>query len=185
MSDTDAIVAVYATHSETEKAIKWLQDGGVDMRHLSIVGKDYHTEEHVLGYYNTSDRMETWGRQGAFWGGVWGILFGSAFFWVPAVGPVLVGGPIIAMILAGLEGAVVMGGFSALGAALASIGIPKDSILQYQTELRSGKFLLIVHGTKGEVHHASELIAKSPIPQAASDDFDGLEANDFVDNLRI
>jgi uncharacterized membrane protein len=181
MSDKDAIVAVYDTHAEAEKAIKWLQDGGVDMRHLSIVGKDYHTEEHVLGYYNTSDRMETWGRQGAFWGGVWGILFGSAFFWVPGVGPVLMGGPIIGMILAGLEGAVVMGGFSALGAALASIGIPKDSIVQYQTELQAGKFLLIVHGTKGEVHNASELLASEKITKPASDDSHLIETVEFVE----
>ena len=50
------------------------------MKKLSIVGRDYHTDEHVVGYYNTGDRMKVWGKAGAFWGGLWGFLFGSAFF---------------------------------------------------------------------------------------------------------
>ncbi|MEQ9461279.1 MAG: hypothetical protein RIG82_10040 [Phycisphaeraceae bacterium] len=35
----------------------------------SIVGKEQHSEEHVVGYYNSDDRMKCWGKQGAFWGG--------------------------------------------------------------------------------------------------------------------
>ena len=56
------------------------------MKKLSIVGKDYHTEENVVGYYTTGDRMKYWGKLGAFWGGFWGMLFGSAFFWLPGIG---------------------------------------------------------------------------------------------------
>lgn len=55
------------------------------MNKLSIVGKDYHPEEHVVGYYNASDRMAVWGKLGAFWGGFWGLLFGSAMFVIPQV----------------------------------------------------------------------------------------------------
>jgi hypothetical protein len=60
--------------------------------------------------------MKYWEKWGAFWGGFWGLLFGAAFFWVPAIGPVLVGGPLAAWIVAGLENAVVVGGLSAIGA---------------------------------------------------------------------
>jgi len=73
-------------------------------------------EEHVVGYYNTGDRMAYWGKLGAFWGGFWGLLFGSAFFWVPGVGQLLVAGPLVGWIVAALEGAAVTGGLSALGA---------------------------------------------------------------------
>ena len=106
----------------------------VRLRHekLSVVGKDYHTDEHVVGYYNAGDRMKYWGKRGAFWGGFWGLLFGAAFFWVPAIGPVLVGGPLVAWIVAGLENAALVGGLSALGAGLYSIGIPKDSVVTYE-----------------------------------------------------
>ena len=51
MADTNAAVAVYDNHSEAEHAVKELQKSGFDMKKLSIVGKDYHTEEDVVGYY--------------------------------------------------------------------------------------------------------------------------------------
>ena len=73
-----AVVGIYNSHTEAEASIKELQRSGFDMKKLSIVGKDYHTEEHVVGYYNTGDRMKVWGKLGAFWGGLWGLLFGSA-----------------------------------------------------------------------------------------------------------
>ena len=45
MSATNAAVAIYDTHSQAEEAVKELQRSGLDMKKLSIVGKDYHTEE--------------------------------------------------------------------------------------------------------------------------------------------
>jgi uncharacterized membrane protein len=154
MSDKNAVVAVYETHIQAEAALKELQKAGFDMKKLSIVGRDYHTEENVVGYYNTGDRMKRWGKTGAFWGGFWGLLFGSAFFMIPGLGPVLVAGPLVAWIIGALEGAVVVGGLSAVGAGLYSIGIPKDSIVQYEAALKSDKFLLLAHGTPEEVEKA-------------------------------
>jgi uncharacterized membrane protein len=147
-------LSIYDSHSQAEEALKELQRAGFDMQKLSIVGKDYHTEEHVVGYYNAGDRMQRWGKSGAFWGGFWGLLFGSAFFAIPGIGPVLVAGPLVAWIVGALEGAVVVGGLSAIGAGLYSIGIPKDSIVQYESALKSDKFLLLAHGTADEVERA-------------------------------
>jgi len=94
MNENNSVVAVYASHTIAEAAIKELQRSGFDMKKLSIVGRDYQTDEQVVGYYNTGDRMKAWGKTGAFWGGLWGFLFGSAFFWVPGIGPLFVGGPV-------------------------------------------------------------------------------------------
>jgi uncharacterized membrane protein len=158
MTKTNSVVAVFDSHEQAESAILVLQKGGVDMKKLSIVGKDYHTDEHVVGYYNAGDRMKYWGKLGAFWGGFWGLLLGSAFFWVPGVGPLVVGGPLVLWIVGALEEAIVVGGVSALGAALCSIGIPNNSVVQYETEVKNGKLLLIVHGTHDEVERARDLL---------------------------
>ncbi len=158
MAKNSAVVAVYNSHTEAEASIKELQRSGFDMKKLSIVGKDYHTEEHVIGYYNVGDRMKVWGKLGAFWGGFWGLLFGSAFFMIPGIGPIVVLGPLVGWIVAGLEGAVVVGGLSALGAGLYSIGIPKDSVMQYETALKSDKFLVVAHGTADEVAKAKSVL---------------------------
>jgi hypothetical protein len=159
MTDTNAVIAVYQDHSAAEHAVKALQKSGFDLTKLSIVGKDYHTAEQVVGYYNAGDRMKYWGKQGAFWGGFWGLLFGAAFFWVPALGPVLVGGPLAALIVAGLEDAVVVGGLSAIGAGLFSLGIPKDSIVTYETAIKAGEYLVVAHGTSAEVAKARSILS--------------------------
>ena len=112
MQQQSSVVAVYNTHVEAEEAVKKLQRGGIDMHSLSIIGKETHTEEHAVGYYNTGDRMKQWGKTGAFWGGLWGMLFGSAFFIIPGIGPLLVAGPLVAWIVGALEGAAVVGGLS-------------------------------------------------------------------------
>jgi len=72
MSEKNSVVAIFASHNQAEDAIRELQQDGFDMKKLSIVGKDYHTDEHVIGYYNTGDRMMYWGKLGAFWGGLVG-----------------------------------------------------------------------------------------------------------------
>ncbi|MCE5339514.1 MAG: DUF1269 domain-containing protein [Planctomycetaceae bacterium] len=154
----NAMVAVYNTHTEAEAGIKELQKSGFAMKMLSIVGKDYHSDEHVIGYYNTGDRIKYWGKLGAFWGGIWGLLFGSAFFMIPGFGPILVAGPLVAWLVGALEGAVVVGGLSALGAGLYSIGIPKDSVLKYETAIKAGKFVIVAHGTADEVANAKKII---------------------------
>jgi uncharacterized membrane protein len=101
---------------------------------------------------------------GAFWGGIWGLLFGSAFFLIPGIGPLLVAGPLVSWIVGALEGAVVVGGLSAIGAGLYSLGIPKDSILRYETALRTGKFIVIAHGSSAETAQAQQII-KSTNPE--------------------
>jgi uncharacterized membrane protein len=162
MPDTNSVVAIFASHTQAEEAVRELQKDGFDMKMLSIVGKDYHTDENVVGYYNTGDRMMYWGKLGAFWGGFWGLLFGSAFFWVPAVGPLLVAGPLVAWIVGALEGAAVVGGLSALGAGLYGMGIPKDSVLQYETAVKANKYVLVAHGTTDEVLRAQHILDQTP-----------------------
>ena len=161
MSELNAVVAVYDTHTEAEEAVKALEQAGVDMRTLSIIGRGTHTDEHVVGYYNTGDRMKYWGKTGAFWGGLWGLLLGSAALAIPGIGPVLAAGPVVAWIVGALEGAAVVGGLSAIGAGLYGMGIPEYSVLQYETALRTDKFLLMVHSTAQEVAKAHGILERT------------------------
>ncbi len=167
MSETNSAVGIYGTHLQAEAAVKELQRSGVDMKKLSIVGKDYHTEEQVVGYYNTGERMKYWGKLGAFWGGLWGMLFGAAAFAIPGIGPVLVAGPLVAWIVGALEGAVVVGGLGAIGAGLYSIGIPKDSDVKYETAIGSDKFLVLAHGTADEVAKAKDIMQTTQAVEVA------------------
>ena len=158
MSHSPVMTALYDTHEQAEAAVRKLQHQGYDMKQLSIVSRDHHSEENVVGYYNTGERVLKWGSNGAFWGSMWGMLFGSAFLLIPAVGPLLVAGPLVGMLVGALEGAVVVGSVSALGGALASLGIPENSVLEYETEIKVGKYMLLAHGTPAEVARAQQIL---------------------------
>ena len=158
--------ALYDTHAQAEQAVEELQANGYNLKRLSIVGQEYHTEEKMVGYYNVGDRMLSWGSTGAFWGSIWSLLFGSAFFLVPGVGLLLIAGPFVAALVAALEGAVVGGTVSALAGALASIGIPENSVLEYETAIKAGKFLLLAHGTAAEVAQAREILGMGELTTA-------------------
>ena len=134
--------------------MKRLAAEGFDMSHLSIIGQNYETGERPIGFINTGDRMLSWGKFGAFWGSIWGLLFGSAMLFIPGFGYLLFAGYIVAAI----EGAAIGGGLAALAGALASIGIPKDSVIAYEADLKAGNFLLLARGTEAETARAKAVL---------------------------
>jgi len=158
MENPDTIIAVFNAHRGAEAAIKSLTSAGFTMKQLSVIGKGYHTEENVVGFYNTGDRVKFWGERGAFWGGLWGLFFGGLFLSVPIIGHVVVLGYLASIVASGVETAVIAGGLSAVGAAIYGIGIPKDSVIRYETDLKADNFLLLVHGTPEETVRAREIL---------------------------
>jgi hypothetical protein len=146
MSEDNSVVAIYPSQAAVEAALKELQRSGFDMKKLSIVSRDDHAQEHVTGHYNTGNRMK------------WGLSFGSTSFWIPGVGSLLVAGPLVSWLVGALESAVAAGGLSAIGAGMCSAGIPKDSIVQYETALKTGRFVLIANGSIDEILHAKAIL---------------------------
>jgi hypothetical protein len=157
----DAIVATFAHHHEAETAVRKLAEAGMDMKHFSIIGKGYHTEEKVIGFYNAGDRISFWGKNGAICGGLWGLFFGGMMLTIPVIGPVVVLGHLAAMVFSVIEGAVVVGGLSALGAALFSIGLPKNSVIEYEEALKADGFLIVAHGPANEMSRAKTILETS------------------------
>ena len=153
-----SVVAIYDSHTAAESAVKSLQQAGLDMTRLSIIGQGGKIEEHAVGFYTAGDRMRFWGGRGAMWGGLAGSLLGSALFFLPVVGPLMVMGPLAGWIASALEGAVLGGAAGVLGGALASMGVPDDSIVKYELELKSGKFLLIANGSADLVERARGIL---------------------------
>lgn len=158
MEQSNTVIAVFTDHNAAESAVKELAAAGIEMKNLSVVGKGYHTDEKVVGFYNAGDRIKFWGTRGAFWGGFWGLFLGGLFMTVPLLGHVVVLGYLATIVVAGIENAVLVGGLSALGAALYSIGVPKDSVIQYETALKADSFLVMAHGTADEIARAKTIL---------------------------
>ena len=167
MANTDSSFFVFDTHTAAEDAIRSLGQAGFDMHKLSLVGKGYHSEEKPMGFYTAGDRIKSWGGAGAFWGGIWGMLLAPAVFLLPGLGLVGMAGPIVATLVGALEGAVLVGGLSALGAALTQIGVPKDQVIKYEAALKVDKYLLVVHGSAEDQEKARSVLAQARTSVAA------------------
>lgn len=156
---TNAAVSICNSHQEAEAAIQTLKKFGFDVKKLSLIGKGYHSEEHPVGFYSTGDKIRAWGSTGAFWGSIWGILMAPAVFLLPPLGMVAMAGPIVSVVISALEGAVLVGGLSAVGAALSQLGVPKEQVIVYETALKADKYVLMVHGSADEVARAKSILA--------------------------
>jgi len=156
---------IFNTHVEAEEAIRSLSRSGFDMKKLSLIGKGYHSEEHPVGFYTTGEKIKTWGKNGAFWGGIWGLLIAPAVFLIPGLGLLAMAGPIVPTLVGGLEGAVLVGGFSALGAALTRIGISKNQVIKYESALKVDKYLLVVHGDAADIAKVSAVIGIAEVQE--------------------
>jgi uncharacterized membrane protein len=176
MNQDNKVVALFADHTQAEAAIRNLQKAGFDMKKLSIIGRDYVSEEQVLGYVSSGDRIRFWGKFGGLWGALWGLLAGSAMLLFPGAGHVVMLGPVAGALLNTAGGAAVGAGAGALGGALSSIGIAPDAAVKYETAVRAGQFAVIAHGGAEEVGAAKRLLREaapdaldehSPTPQPA------------------
>lgn len=153
MADQSA-VAVFNNFAEAEDAVRQLHRGGIPMEKISIIGKDWQVREDVQGFYTPTDAAKEGAAGGAWIGGLFGMLMGSAFFLLPAVGPLVVLGPLAGMLAGAIGGA----GLGALVSALIAMGIPKEEAIKYQARLEAGEFLVVVNGTPDEVEKGREIL---------------------------
>jgi uncharacterized membrane protein len=158
MNYSGVTVAVYESHDQAENAVRLLWNAGVDFRKISIVGKDYSTREQPVGFFNMGDRARFFGKFGAFWGSLAGILFGSFMMFIPVVGHLIILGPLAATVVSGLEGAAFGSAAGALVGALTGIGVPKDTALRYQTAIEADNYLLTVQGSAEDRELAEDVL---------------------------
>jgi hypothetical protein len=160
------VIGVYDTRSAAESAIKALSRAGVDMATISIVGQSGDAADGAHGFHALGDRVRAWGASGGFWGSAWALLLGSAVFVMPPFGLVSAAGPITAALVAALEGIAVVGGLSAIGAALAKAGVPPEQARRHEADVLAGHLLLIVHGSPQDADRARQILAEQGAPHA-------------------
>ncbi len=158
MPHRDAEIAIFADYHETGAAVRRLAAGGLAMTNLSVVGKRYHSEEKIIGFYDAGGRITFWGARGAFWGDLWGLFAGGVSLTIPVTGPVMVLGYLAAVIVSALEGAIPVSGLAALGAALYRVGTPKDYLLQYEQAVKCDGFLVMARGSDDELARAKRIL---------------------------
>jgi hypothetical protein len=84
---------------------------------------------------------------------------GGVFLTIPVRGPIVVLGHLAAVIVSAVEGAVVVGSLSALGATLVKVGLPKESVIHYEAAIRADGFIVMAHGTLDDMARAKAILA--------------------------
>jgi len=157
-TETDAdksAIACYRNHVDAEAAVRSLIAGGVPMKEISIIGRNFETFEDVQGFYKASDAALSGATTGAWVGGFFGLMWAAmGFFVLPVVGPLLVLGPLAGLVAGAAGGA----GIGALVSALVAAGVPKDQAIKYQSRLQAGEFLILVRGTADDIARSSEIL---------------------------
>ena len=167
MEKNDLPFYVFKAHADAEEAIRSLGKSGFDMKKLSLVGKGFHSEEHPVGFYTVGDRIKSWGSIGAFWGAIWSLLFGPAVLFLPGFGLIAMAGPLVIVLVGALEGAAVVGGASALAAALTQIGLPKEQVIKYEAAVKADNYVLMVHGSAEDAAKVRTVLAGSKALETA------------------
>jgi len=150
--EQNSAIAVYDDHDDALKALRALKDAGFDDQHVSVIGKGVKEQKKIHGWIPTGSEAGHFGAWGAFWGALTGWLL-LGFVWLPGIGWVAAGGWLAATLLGA--------GLGAGMGALVGLGVPKDEIPQYETELKADRYLVVVHGEAASVNRAREVLEKS------------------------
>jgi hypothetical protein len=154
-ADDRAVIGVFDDLDAAHAAVDRLAAAGFPIDRISILGKDLQSETRVNGFVTTGDIAGPSAATGAWVGGLFGLLAGSALLFVPGAGPLIVLGPLAAAAVGAAQGALVAGGVGAvLGHFVAKKHIPK-----YEQLVRAGSYLVIAHGTEDDVVRARDILA--------------------------
>jgi len=161
MTNYQSVVGIYTTMDAAESAVRALDKAKFPIAQVSIVSQDISSEKAVHGYVTACDVSKQGAKQGAWLGGIFGLLVGAAFMFVPGVGPVIVAGSLASALLGGVEGAFAGSALGGILAGLSAWGISKQHILKYEEVVKAGKFLVIAHGSDAEVNKAQRVLAET------------------------
>jgi hypothetical protein len=170
MTQAHFVVGTYADETAAHKAVETAIAADCPMDQVSVLGRLIAEGDDVLGVAHPGvvQRMGVWGKEGAFWGGIAGLLTGAAAtFWLPVVGPVVAAGHILAAFEAAVAGAAVGGAGLAGAAAVSQLavilhrhGLPEQALADLHRKVESGQVLIVVRaGDAAEAGRYREALA--------------------------
>jgi hypothetical protein len=163
------LMAFYPRKEDAEAALRLLLQKDFPMDRISLLGQAASSGDDPIGVYYSGigERMKGWGKMGAFWGGLWGLVTGAAgMFLVPGVGPLLAAGPVVEALTGAAGGAAITGGVMA-GAGAASqltvavhrMGVPQERLEETRELLAGGCHLLMLILADEELKGWREVLA--------------------------
>src|SRR4051812_20102003 len=151
-ADDRAVVAVVSDMDAAQDAVERLIAAGIGTDHVSVVGKDAQSPRRVNGFVTTGSIAGQSAAAGAWIGGVFGLLMGTALLFVPGAGPLIVLGPLAAAAVGAAQGGLLGGAV----AVLLGHFVEDDERQRYEQLVRDGCCLIVVHGDEQEAARARQ-----------------------------
>jgi len=157
MPEKNTCILSYISSKDALQAIGELQAKRFDLATVSIVANGHNKKECAVGIYSKAGRMYFYGAQCMFWESLWQILDGELFLMVTELESITAAGFIVQLLIKE-QGDIDIHGFTVLGAALFHMGVPADSVKQYESAIKAGRILLIVNGKRADVERSCEIL---------------------------
>jgi len=155
--DDRAVIAVFDDLDGAQDAVERLAAVGFPIDRISIIGEDLQSQIRVNRMVTTGDIAGLSAANGAWVGGMFGLLAGTALLFVPGAGPLIVLGLLAAVAVGAVEGALIGGG---VGAVLGHF-VSKKHIPKYEGLVQAGSYLVVAHGGEDEVARAQQILSDS------------------------
>jgi len=187
MRERNTVIAIYRTHELATGAVRSAIRCGVDRSRLSMIARDRLAGDRIPIDEHPDGSVKSWGKLGVFGPGLWGLVMGWASVWVPGVGPLLIGGWMVSLMLGSSDAAAVFGRLTPLGVGLYRVGVPKTGICRYEEAVRRGRYLLVIQGSSDDVTQAGRLLSdtqadvialhahRDPVAPQSADEPEGME----------
>ena len=168
------VSAVFKQQQDAEGVIKQLLDKDISKEHISVMGRNFHTETKISGFITKKDVIVDGLASGALYGSLFGsllgLLAGVGVLFVPFVGTVVAAGPLGAALLGTTSGALYGALGAGLGSALISLGMPQEKAAIYQTRLQAGEFLLVAEVPEAQAEEIASLLKNAGGEEIATTD---------------
>ncbi len=170
-ADERVMIARFAEPDRAREAVEALIERDYPMDMISVLGRPAAVGDDPLGiYYHTSgERIRGWGKLGAFWGGIWGLLAGAAgLFVVPGLGAVAAAGPVVDALAGAAAGAAGGGGVMAGAGALSHLttamhrsGVAEEELERLHTAIENGEYVLMLRCRHDECDRYRPLVTQA------------------------
>lgn len=144
-------VAVFSSHDEAVEGLEALKEAGMNMNHVSIIGKADVVDDKIHVKSNKA-AIAAPTVAGTVIGTSIGIMTGIGLFAIPGLGVIFGAGAVIGA-FAGFDAGLIAGGLTSI---LVELGI-KDEHIEYEQHIKEGNFLMFIDGSEEEIEKA-ELI---------------------------
>jgi hypothetical protein len=145
-------VALFKSHNEAIKALHELRESGVDLGHVSLVGRAEIVDD-TIHVKSNKKLVAAPVMAGIILGTTGGCMAGVGVFSIPGL-PAITNAGIVVGALAGFGLGVIIGGIITI---LMDI-LVKENRIRYKERIKEGSFLMFINGTEDEIAKVEKVI---------------------------